>query len=204
MVAAAKRAPVKRRVSALKRRSAGKTKFELATARFQESLAGISSSAMDRALAARDPIGFMLAIADVIPVRDESDQRMKEQQLNAVRFKRELADEAGGLLEVDDVMQVLGHRTKQAIYKSVREHRLLSVEDAGNMRFPACQFVDGEPLGGLKDLLAAVPHTSGWRILQYLLVPEQGLAGRRPLDLLKSGLPENRAVVLRFAERLEA
>ena len=179
-------------------------KIELATARFQESVADvIPTTAIDRALSAKDFYGFIAAIFASTPVSNPADDRLKEQQFNAARFKRDMAERAGGLLEVAAVRESLGHRTRQAVYKAAREHRLLAVDDGGQLRFPACQFVDGAPVRGLKEVLTAAPATSGWRMLQYLLVPEEGLAGRRPLDLLRSGSPEELEIAIRFARRLE-
>jgi hypothetical protein len=183
--------------------SSGRSKADIAAVRFYKTIAELPNSAIDKALSADDPYGFMAAILESTPVKDPADERLKEQQANAARFKRDLAHKAGGLLEVEDVMTLLDYGTRQAAYKAVRDHRLLAVMDGGRYRFPNCQFVDGAPVAGLKDVLKAAPETNGWRMLQYLLVPEQGLAGRRPLDFLKSKKDDERAIAVRFAGRLD-
>lgn len=175
---------------------------ELLVARFQRSVSELSSTSIERALSAPDQIGFLAELLEATPANDPADERLKEQQVNAARFKRELAEEAGGLHDVTDVMALLGHGTKQAVYKAVREHRLLAIEDGDRLRFPACQFLDGKPIGGLRDLLEAAPGIPGWRVLQFLLVAEEGLAGRTPLALLRTGKPDNRNTAVRFARRL--
>lgn len=175
---------------------------ELLVARFQRSVSDLSSTSIERALSAPDQIGFLAELLKATPANDPADERLKEQQVNAARFKRELAQEAGGLLDLADVMVLLGHGTRQAVYKAVREHRLLAVEDGDRLRFPACQFLDGKPIGGLRDLLEVTPEIPGWRVLQYLLVAEEGLADRSPLALLRTGKPEDRDTAVRFARRL--
>ena len=55
---------------------------------------------------------------------------------------------------------------------------------------------------GLIAVLQAAPNTSGWRLLQYLLRAEAGLAGDKPIDLIR-GSPEDIERAVRFARRLE-
>lgn len=181
----------------------GPSLTDLMVARFAESILDLSQTAISRALSAKDQVGFLSEILASTPANDPADERLKQQQIHAARFKRELAQEAGGLLEVDDVMKLMGYGTKQAAYKAARDRRLLAVMDGVRLRFPACQFVDGAPAPGLREVLDAASRTSGWRILQYLLVPEHGLSGRKPIDLLKTGNPADREMAVRFAGRLE-
>jgi hypothetical protein len=185
-------------------KAANRDRITLVTARFANSIASFTPAhVLDKALEARDFYSFLAVLFTNAPVSSDSDARLREQQLNAARFKREMAEAAGGLLDVADVAKLLHYQTPQAVYKAVRERRLLSVEDAGRMRFPGCQFADGAPIPGLKDVLGAAPSTTGWRMLQYLLIAEEGLGGGRPLDLLATGKAEDREIVLRFARRLE-
>jgi hypothetical protein len=80
--------------------------------------------------------------------------------------------------------------------------RLLGVDAYGEVLLPECQFAGDEILPGVEQVLSAAPSTQPWRVLQYLLVPEDGLAGRRPIDLIQ-GTAAEREIALRFAARLE-
>ncbi|QAY80286.1 hypothetical protein [Sphingosinicella sp. BN140058] len=179
-------------------------KLKLAADRFLNSVAGdIPAAALDSALAAKDTIGFLVAMLRAAPVSNSTDERLREQQLHAARFKREMADAAGGLFDAAEVADLLGYKSKNAVYKAAAERRIFAVDDGGRHKFPTCQFKDSAPLPGLREVLAAAPNTVGWRILQYLLVPEEGLDGRRPIDLLRSGTSSDRNIAVRFAARLE-
>lgn len=187
-------------------RAATLDREKLFQSRFQDSLPQILQlirpEDLDAALAQPDLSGFLTKVASGVPAFS-LDERLKEQQLNAIRFKHDLAEKAGGLLDVEDVMLLLGYKTRQAVYKAAGERRLLVVEDAGTNRYPACQFDDNAIRPGIPEILKAAPTTTGWRILQYLLRSEDGLAGRTPLSLIADG-PEGIATAVRFAKRLES
>lgn len=166
-------------------------------------ISAMPQAAKAAAIASADLSQFVTEIARGVPVFHGAEEaELKEQQLSAIRFKREAAQAAGGLLDVEDVQALLGHRTKQAVYKAAQEHRLLGVEDGGRQRFPACQFDGTRVRPGVQAILKAAPETSGWRILQYLFGREEGLGGARPIDLVKGSVSDIERAA-RFARRLE-
>lgn len=59
-----------------------------------------------------------------------------ERITNAIAFKRRLIDAAGGALTAEKVRALLGHKTIQAVYKAVKDRRLLMIEDNGTKLFP--------------------------------------------------------------------
>ena len=137
----------------------------------------------------------------------EDDKAARERRWKAEgeRFKREMSELAGGLLSIAEVMELHSYETREDVQDAVRERRLLAVDDAGEAKFPACQFNDSGVLPGIRLILEAAPLTASepWRILQYLLVPEFGMAGRRALDLISTGEPHDLEIALAFANRMD-
>jgi hypothetical protein len=134
---------------------------------------------------------------------DLSQIRLCEQQRNAVIFKRRLTDESGGMISADAVQVLLNLPTIEAVRNAICAREVFGVEDDGEMRFPVFQFDGGTVRPGLIAILKAAPKTSGWRLLQYLLHSEDGLAGDKPIDLMR-GSKEDIERAVRFARRLEA
>jgi hypothetical protein len=157
-----------------------------------------------KAEAARSPDvpSLMLSVMRGLPVTETGDPALKNAIVAAAEFKRRLLAAAGGALTAGQVREVLGHKSLQAVYKAVKERRLLMVEDNGQQLFPAFQFHEGVVLPAIPRVLGAAPNTDGWRILQFLVSGDQGLGSRRPMDLIK-GDAENADRVIRFARTLE-
>ena len=133
---------------------------------------------------------------------DLNEIRLREQQRNAVIFKRKLTEESGGMMSAVEVQALLGLPTPEAVRNAVSAREVFAVEDNGELRFPVLQFDKGKVRPGLIAVLQAAPNTSGWRLLQYLLYAEDGLAGEKPVDLIR-GSAEDIERAVRFARRLE-
>lgn len=157
-----------------------------------------------KAEAARSPDvpSLVLNLMRGLPTTETDDASLKDSLVAAADFKRRMLSQAGGALTAAQAREVLGHKSLQAVYKAVKERRLLMVEDNGTQLFPAFQFKEGAALSAIPQILEAAPHTDGWGILQYLVSGDQGLGGARPLDLLKGG-PDDISRVVRFARTLE-
>lgn len=125
-----------------------------------------------------------------------------ERITNAVAFKRRMLDAAGGALTAEKVRTLLEHKTIQAVYKAMKDRRLLMVEDNGTKLFPVFQFDGNAILPGIAKVLNVAPHTTGWAILQFLVSGDEGLDGMSPIALLKGSDAEIEHVV-RFARSLE-
>ena len=65
--------------------------------------------------------------------------------------------------------------------------RLLALRIRSDWHYPACQFRDAKTLPGIPETLAAMADASGWSVLSFLLAPDDALAGRTPLNLLRDG-----------------
>jgi hypothetical protein len=135
-------------------------------------------------------------------VDSANNAELLEQQLNAVRFKNEYIQLAGGLLDAEAVRLIMGYSTDQAVHKAAAKRCLLAVEDGARQRFPRFQFDDVRVLTGIRAILKEVPNTNGWRILQYLYSREYGLKGDRPIDIITRSRADLERAVL-FARRLE-
>jgi len=157
-----------------------------------------------KAEAARSPDvpSLVLSLVRGLPTTETDDPAVKDSLIAATEFKRRMLTDAGGALTAGQVREVLGHKSLQAVYKAVKERRLLMVEDNGQQLFPAFQFHDGAVLPAIARVLEAAPHTAGWGVLQFLVSGDQGLGDRRPLDLIKGG-PDDVRQVIRFARALE-
>jgi hypothetical protein len=162
----------------------------------------MSDTAKTEAAKTPDVPSLVLSLVRGLPVTDTDDPTVRDSLIAATEFKRRLLTEAGGALTAAQVRDVLGHKTLQAVYKAVKERRLLMVEDNGQQLFPACQFRDGAVLPAIAGILDAAPNTNGWGVLQFLVSGDQGLGERRPLDLIK-GSADDVSRVIRFARTLE-
>ncbi len=154
------------------------------------------------AASSTDVSSLFLNLARGIPAAQTDDPDLADSILNAAAFKRRMLDGAGGALNAEQVRGILGHKTIQAVYKAVKERRLLMVEDNGAKLFPACQFSDGAVLAAIPRILAAAPQTSGWGVLQYLVSGDEGLGEARPIDLIRGSDADIERVVT-FARTLE-
>ena len=133
---------------------------------------------------------------------DLNEIRLREHQRNAVIFKRKLTEEAGGMISAVEVQALLGLPTSEAVCNAVLAREVFAVEDDEDLLFPILQFDGGKVRPGLVAILKAAPNTSGWRLLQYLLRSEDGVAGDKPIDLIRGSVHDIERAV-RFARRLE-
>ncbi len=157
-----------------------------------------------KAEAARSPDvpSLVLSLVRGLPTTEVDDLALKDSIVATAEFKRRMLTGAGGALTASQVREVLGHKSLQAVYKAVKERRLLMVEDNGQQLFPAFQFHEGSVLPAVPALLEAAPDTDGWGILQFLVSGDQGLGEQWPLALIKGG-PDDVSRVIRFARTLE-
>ncbi len=161
----------------------------------------MDSSAKAAAARSPDVPSLVLSLVRGLPAT-ETDPSVKDSLIAATEFKRRMLTEAGGALTAAQVREVLGHKSLQAVYKAVKERRLLMVEDNGKQLFPVFQFHNGAVLPAVAGIMEAAPQTEGWGLLQFLVSGHQGLGDRRPLDMIKGG-PDDVTQAIRFARTLE-
>ena len=121
--------------------------------------------------------------------------------LRGVEYAREDLRDSGGAYDIDQVRTLLHDVSRQAIDKRVKEGSLLVVPGPRNRRrFPTLQFnEDGSVVDGLKTVREALGYSSPWSVLNFLVNPDDGLGGERPIDVLRRG---QLARVLESARRM--
>jgi hypothetical protein len=109
--------------------------------------------------------------------------------LRGIEIAEEDLRSSGGAFDLNHVRELMHGVTRQSIDKYVKEGRLLAVPGPSNKRrFPAVQFKDdGTVIDGLENVQKALPTTSGFAVLNFLIRPHSRLDGRKPIDLLKAG-----------------
>ena len=109
----------------------------------------------------------------------------------------------GRLLTSEEVRQVLGVGTRQAVSDFVKRRRLLAIRGAdGRLLFPAFQFsATGRPLPALEAVLAAFARAGVDELTvgSWFTSPQDLLEGRTPADWLQSGGAD--ALVIEAARR---
>jgi hypothetical protein len=119
-------------------------------------------------------------------------------------LRAELAHAAGEMLSETAVRTLLAGSPAADNGTRINVDHLIQVDADGRPAFPAVQFEHGEVIPGIADIRDAAPDTDGWRLLQFLIGTPDGLAGRRPIDVLKHGNDRERGRVFALARALEA
>jgi hypothetical protein len=155
------------------------------------------------ALAAPTDVGTLAAVLSDTEVIGEGVRELDPMAsliARSIRHKAELTSRAGGVLGVKQVAELLGI-TRQAVDKRRRERKLLAVPRGSDFRYPVAQFIDGEVVAGLRDVLTAVGLRGAWGTLDFLTAADDELEGETPLGWLKRH-PDQLEPVLRIASAL--
>ncbi len=147
-----------------------------------------SPEALAEALAAPSDTG---AVARALAEQAAADALRRLEPLagaiaRGANVRARLAEAAGGMLSADDAGRVLGI-TRQAVDKRRAAGKLLAVRVRGDWHYPAAQFLDGEALPGVEEVIAGMADASAWSVLDFLLAPDDALGGRSPLAVLRAG-----------------
>lgn len=169
--------------------------------------AGTVSTAVDTAVEAfRSTLLERGALADTgIEEAREAGQRAALLVGTATSWREHL----GKLLDVPQVMTLLGVTSRQAVYDLVARHRLLGLRRRGaGMAFPAFQFDlgSGRPYPVLAELLEAFGSAGvdAYTVATWLATGQDELGGRTPVSLLgdPTAVPAITAAADRTATRL--
>jgi hypothetical protein len=111
-----------------------------------------------------------------------------------LRYRRELLEEAGGILRAAEAAGLLG-LTRDAVDERRERGRLVAVGLTGRhgWRYPAFQFAAEGLLPGLEEALEALRPEDGWAALSFFCEGAEELGGRTPAEALAAG--ESGAVI---------
>lgn len=109
-------------------------------------------------------------------------------RLRAAGMKLELLERGGGTYNSTEVAELLGVQ-RQAVNKRVKARALLALERGKHgFVYPAFQFVDGDTLPGLPEVLRSLdPTIDPWMTLAFFLNRNAALDGLTPLEALRRG-----------------
>jgi len=102
------------------------------------------------------------------------------------------SEHVGPFVDSEGVMTLLGGVSKQAVSQRVRAGRLLALRtESGRLVYPLWQFLDGEPVDGLAEVLDAAGYdplrkTIAWTLASWLCTEDPELGGS-PRSLLAGG-----------------
>jgi hypothetical protein len=117
-------------------------------------------AAVERRLAAEPdrvlPALQLIADPDALIDPDDEVTISLARTLNAHRIVAGLREFRAQAYSTDDVREMLGGVSRQAVSQRVRNKRLLSMEISGKSWFPDWQFVDGRLAAGLAEVVAAL------------------------------------------------
>ena len=109
--------------------------------------------------------------------------------LNAHRVVAGLREFRAGSYSTDEVREMLGGVSRQAVSQRVRNDRLLSLEISGKSWFPDWQFADAQPVRGLPEVIAALHEADqdAYTADAFMRAPLPEEGGRSPAQLLQAG-----------------
>lgn len=117
-------------------------------------------AAVERRLAAEPDrvLPALQLIADPDALIDPNDEVTISlaRTLNAHRIVAGLREFRAQAYSTDDVREMLGGVSRQAVSQRVRNKRLMSMEISGKSWFPDWQFADGRLVAGLPEVIAAL------------------------------------------------
>jgi HSP20 family molecular chaperone IbpA len=114
-----------------------------------------------------------------------TDNAFEMARLRGEAGKLELLEEAGPMLTVEQVAEVL-NRSRQAVHKRLKNGSLFGMMRQGEFRIPAWQIREGEVVAGIAKVLKNL-DTTDWGKMLFLHSENMQLEGRRPMDLILKG-----------------
>ncbi len=126
-----------------------------------------------------------------LPSRDP----LAEARIRGLMAKRQLVEIEGGCMSSEEVAAVLSIK-RQAVDKRRVNGKLIGLPSGRAYVYPTWQFVDGQTLPNLEEILKHLNIRDPWMQTAWMLNGNSRLEGLRPLDVLRGG---NEEVVLNAA-----
>lgn len=140
-----------------------------------------------------------------LPTSDGELRAAAEIATNAiVESRRSLSDRFGRFYTSETARAALKSITRQALASRVENNRLLRVETAdGKKVYPELQFDGaGAMVQGLPKILQVLLPAAAdeWVVLYWLTAPLDAFGGRTAINVLRTGVPAERRVILKMAQ----
>jgi len=135
------------------------------------------------------PVLQLLVDPDALIEPDDDSTISLAKTLNAHRIVAQLREFRARAYTTAQVGELLGGVSRQAVSQRVTNKRLMSMEISRQSYFPDWQFVDGQPVAGLAEVVKTLDSVGAdaWTgdAMMRTPLPEEG--GRSPADLLAVG-----------------
>jgi hypothetical protein len=140
----------------------------------------------------------MLEFPEVLEELSAEDP-LADARLRGLEAKVRLLEDEGGTFSADEAASMLGV-SREAVNQRRRSGKLLALSTGRRgYRYPVWQFGEEGVLPGFEVTLKKLSINGQWGRAAFFLGGNLLLDGRRPLDLLRSGRPEDLEAVLEAA-----
>lgn len=117
-----------------------------------------------------------------------ADDPLAPARLRGIEARKELLEQEGGAVSAEELGQMLGGISAQAVNKRCRAGRLLGLPVGENRyRYPVWQVEGGKALSGLAEVIEVLGVEGPWMRAAFFLGGNVRLGGERPLDELRGG-----------------
>jgi len=149
--------------------------------------------ALSEAAAAPSDYAVLLRVLEFPEVLEAllGEDPLADARLRGLEARRRLLEAEGGTFSADEVAGLLGI-SREAVNQRRRAGRLLALSTGRRgYRYPAWQFGEEGVLPGFERALKELAVRGQWGRAAFFLGGNARLGGRRPLDLLQRGGPED-------------
>jgi hypothetical protein len=148
-------------------------------------------------------VAFAQTVSDLLGDQDLDAGTARRAALIAVSGQA-WENELGPLLSSGQVRDLLGGVSRQRVDELLRSQRLIGLRDRdGRRRFPAFQFVDGQPLAPIITAFWTVADgaLSEWTAAAWCVAPDEALGGQTPAAWAGRGEDPDRLLQVALQDR---
>ncbi len=123
-----------------------------------------------------------------------AERAVTSARLRGLGVREQLKLEEGGHVSAEEARRFFHNQSKTTLLKHHKAGKLIGWKEGRAFRFPVWQFAEGGGLlPGMEEvlrILAQSPVMDDWGRLLFFLTPRESLSGKRPLDCIREGHPE--------------